>query len=197
MRLDEGGRSAPCDFDFPRSIDVHNNKKGRKASSWLGRIPLLHGDLHEHQGRRLDSPPGSHQQERALCLQGKYNRRFEMSSLHRIFLDRMFFYPFAHKVHMWLGYHSVCPVVGIGTPPPPPASLWVSPLGTKGGGSHSPACEGVGESQFGLLCTLCFCHSRFAYIIFCLYVKIRVFAYRAPSGLATMIQTQQLWRPTT
>ncbi len=34
-------------------------------------------------------------------------------------------------------YHSVCPLVGIGTPPTP-----------LGGGGHSPAGEGLGESQF-------------------------------------------------
>jgi hypothetical protein len=34
-----------------------------------------------------------------------------------------------HEVHIYLKYHSVCPLVGIGT------------------GTHSPAGEGVGESQ--------------------------------------------------
>jgi hypothetical protein len=27
-----------------------------------------------------------------------------------------------HKVHIYLEYHSVCPLVGIGTPPPHPLS---------------------------------------------------------------------------
>jgi hypothetical protein len=45
--------------------------------------------------------------------------------------------------------HNVSPLVGIGTPLS--ASDCASP-GTKGGGgTHSPACEGVGESQFGRL----------------------------------------------
>jgi hypothetical protein len=44
-------------------------------------------------------------------------------------------------------YHSVCPLVGIGTPPPPPlprGSVPLPPPGTKGEGAHSPAGEGVG-----------------------------------------------------
>jgi hypothetical protein len=49
-------------------------------------------------------------------------------------------------------YHSVCPLVGIGTPPLPPASgqgphPHPPPPGTKGG-AHSPAGEGLGEFQF-------------------------------------------------
>jgi hypothetical protein len=45
---------------------------------------------------------------------------------------------------------SVCPRVGIGTPPPPlPHASVPLPPGTKeGGGTQSPAGEGVGESQF-------------------------------------------------
>ncbi len=39
-----------------------------------------------------------------------------------------------HKVHIYIEYHSVCPLVGIGTPPPPEP---------KGGGTHSPSGEGV------------------------------------------------------
>ena len=41
-------------------------------------------------------------------------------------------------------YQNVCPIVGIGPPPPPQAS--VSRLGPKRGGGkkHSPAGEGVG-----------------------------------------------------
>jgi hypothetical protein len=52
------------------------------------------------------------------------------------------------KVHMYVEYHSVCLFVGIGTHPSP-ASECAPPPGTKGGGgAHSPAGEGVGESQF-------------------------------------------------
>ncbi len=50
-----------------------------------------------------------------------------------------------HKVHTYLEYDSVFPLVQIGTPTPSAASD-VSP-----GGTHSPAGEGVGESQFGRL----------------------------------------------
>jgi hypothetical protein len=51
------------------------------------------------------------------------------------------------KVRIYKEYHSVCPLVGIGTLPPPlsPASV---PLPQNGGGAHSPAGEGLGESQF-------------------------------------------------
>ncbi len=46
-------------------------------------------------------------------------------------------------------YHSVCPLVGIGTPPTSsPASEWVPPLNERGWGAHSPVGEGVWESRF-------------------------------------------------
>ncbi len=53
-----------------------------------------------------------------------------------------------HKVHTYQEYHSVCPLVGIGTLPPPisPASVPLPPE-SKGGGAHSRAGEGLGESQ--------------------------------------------------
>jgi hypothetical protein len=67
-----------------------------------------------------------------------------------------------HKVNIYKEYHSVCPLVGTGTLPSPSfASECVPPPGTKGGGAHSPAGKGLGESQFrrlekGLaLCLLC------------------------------------------
>jgi hypothetical protein len=62
----------------------------------------------------------------------------------------------------YIEYHSVCPLVGIGTLPPPlsPASVPLPP--EPGGGAHSPAGEGLGESQFrrlekklSTLCLLC------------------------------------------
>jgi hypothetical protein len=54
-----------------------------------------------------------------------------------------------HKVHVYKEYHSVCPLFGIGTLPLPlsPASVPLPPEPTKGG-THSPASEGLGESQF-------------------------------------------------
>jgi hypothetical protein len=48
-----------------------------------------------------------------------------------------------HKVHI-LEYHSVCPLVGIGTSHPLSRKRVCPPPGTKRG--HP--CEGVGESQF-------------------------------------------------
>jgi hypothetical protein len=67
----------------------------------------------------------------------------------------------------YLEYHSVCPLVGIGTPPPSPASECAHPPGTQGGGgAHSATDEGVGESLFRrlekkiiTLSTLCAAHS--------------------------------------
>jgi hypothetical protein len=48
-------------------------------------------------------------------------------------------------------YHSVCPLVGIGTRPTPnrlsPARVPLPPK-PKGEGAHSPAGEGLGESQY-------------------------------------------------
>ncbi len=51
---------------------------------------------------------------------------------------------------MYLEYHSVCPLVGIGTPTPLPQAC-PTPLDPKGEGTHSPVGEGVGESQSGRL----------------------------------------------
>ncbi len=45
-----------------------------------------------------------------------------------------------HKVRIYKEYHSVCPLVGIGTLPTPPPR-------TGGEGAHSPAGEGLGEPQ--------------------------------------------------
>ncbi len=50
-------------------------------------------------------------------------------------------------MYKFLVYHSVCPLVRIGTPTPCPASECVPP-GTKGG-THSYAGEGVVGYQFG------------------------------------------------
>ncbi len=48
------------------------------------------------------------------------------------------FDPVAHKVHIYTEYHSICPLVGIGTPPPLapgecPPPLWFGGRGTLGG----------------------------------------------------------------
>jgi hypothetical protein len=55
----------------------------------------------------------------------------------------------AHKVHKYKEYHSVCPLVGIGTLPTPlsPASVPPPPR-TKGEEAHSSAGEGLGESRY-------------------------------------------------
>ncbi len=42
-----------------------------------------------------------------------------------------------HKVHIYLEYHSVCPLVGIGTPTPSPASECASPRNQRGVGVHT------------------------------------------------------------
>ncbi len=59
-------------------------------------------------------------------------------------------------------HHSVCPLVGTGTPPPLQPQVSVpSPPDLRVGGAHSPAAKGVGESQFQrlekrlALCLLC------------------------------------------
>jgi hypothetical protein len=60
-----------------------------------------------------------------------------------------------HKVRIPKEYQSVCPLVGIGTLPglPMPLSPASVSLLPEPGGAHSPAGEGLGESQFRrLLC---------------------------------------------
>ncbi len=55
-----------------------------------------------------------------------------------------------HKVltYIYIEYHSVWPLVGIGTLPPLSlASECAPPPGTKGGGAQSPAGGGLGESH--------------------------------------------------
>jgi hypothetical protein len=56
---------------------------------------------------------------------------------------------------MYLEYHSVCPLVGIGIGTPHPLSrkrcASPPPQPRGGGGLHSPARERTGESQFGRL----------------------------------------------
>jgi hypothetical protein len=53
-----------------------------------------------------------------------------------------------HSLHIYKEYHSVCPLAGIVTLPPPlsPASVPLPPEAK--GGAHTPAGEGLGESQF-------------------------------------------------
>jgi hypothetical protein len=53
------------------------------------------------------------------------------------------FYTVIHKVRIYKEYHSVSPLVGIGTHPIPLSSLPPEP-----GRAHSSAGEGLGESQF-------------------------------------------------
>jgi hypothetical protein len=54
-----------------------------------------------------------------------------------------------HKVHTYKEYHSVCPLDGIGTLPPPLSPVNVPlPPEPKGVGDTLRAGEGLGESQF-------------------------------------------------
>ncbi len=57
--------------------------------------------------------------------------------------------PAQHKVRIYKEYHSVCPLVGIGTIPTQlsPASVPLPPE-PGGGHTHLRASEGLGESQF-------------------------------------------------
>ncbi len=56
-------------------------------------------------------------------------------------------------VHIYLEYHSECPIVGIGTFPPSPASECAPQPRTKEGGGHTllRVRDCMGESQFHLL----------------------------------------------
>ncbi len=56
-----------------------------------------------------------------------------------------------HKVHIYQEYYNVCPLVRIGTHHPHLPQASVPPPEPQGVGIHSPAGEGVGESQFGRL----------------------------------------------
>jgi hypothetical protein len=53
-----------------------------------------------------------------------------------------------HKVHIYLEYHSVCPLVGIGTPPLSRMQVCFPPEPKGEGFTLLPPCEGVGEYQF-------------------------------------------------
>ncbi len=53
-----------------------------------------------------------------------------------------------HKVHIYTECHSVCPLVGIGTLPPPLSPANVPLPRYQRGRAYSPAGEGLGESQF-------------------------------------------------
>ncbi len=68
----------------------------------------------------------------------------------------------AHKVLLYLEYHSVCPIVRIGTPPPKIPHLSVSFPRNQEGDAHSPAGEGAGGGPNSddwrkgiVLCLLC------------------------------------------
>jgi hypothetical protein len=85
-----------------------------------------------------------------------------------------------HIIHIYLKYHSVCPLVRIGTPPSV-ASEFVPP--EPKGGTHSPADEGVVGSQFGrlekslalcLLCGMQHCRSNYSAVITVLFALILV-----------------------
>ncbi len=71
---------------------------------------------------------------------------------HATFLFRsvIFFVKPTKFLYVYLEYHSVCPLVRIGTPPPPLPQASVYPPEPKVR-AYSPAGEGVGGSQFGRL----------------------------------------------
>jgi hypothetical protein len=69
----------------------------------------------------------------------------------KIFTAKIFLkLQFTHIVHLYLEYYSVCPLIGIGTLPPPISleSMPLPPVPKKCGGGHSPADEELGESEF-------------------------------------------------
>jgi len=54
-----------------------------------------------------------------------------------------------HKVRTYKEYHSVCPSSELGLPPNPPPAGYCAPSPLfLGGGEHSLARKGLGESQF-------------------------------------------------
>jgi hypothetical protein len=55
---------------------------------------------------------------------------------------------YLHKVHTYIEYHSVRPLVGFGTSHPLSRQRVCPSPGTNGWGAHSPGSEGLGESQF-------------------------------------------------
>jgi hypothetical protein len=68
---------------------------------------------------------------------------------------------FNHKVHIYLEYHSVCPLVQIGTPTISPEIDCVSPRNPRGGGHTRQRVRGSGGPNFDdwrknlALCLLC------------------------------------------
>jgi hypothetical protein len=53
-----------------------------------------------------------------VCVQAKYSSQIMFYVLNEQTRDGL---RAAHKVHIYLEYHSVCPLVGIGPPTPSPA----------------------------------------------------------------------------
>ncbi len=92
-------------------------------------------------------PPGS------FCLPGPCNRKHQLEREHQ-------------KVRIYKEYHSVCPLVGIGTLPTPLslASVPLPPQNRGGGVAHSPAGRGWGSPNSDdwrkslALCLLCGAH---------------------------------------
>jgi hypothetical protein len=110
--------------------------------------------------------------------------------------------PPQHKVHIYTEYHIVCSLVGFGTLPPllSPASV---PLPSEPkGGAHSPAGEGVGESQFrrlekklSTLPTLCSIGSDACFSVVALGVKWGGGGGVLPSVVISPVEWTSLWRP--
>jgi hypothetical protein len=102
----------------------------------------------------------------ALCY-SCFLHEFIKFIYHNIFIVFGFFADtFHHKVHTYIEYHSVCPLVGIGTLPPPlsPASVPLPPE-PKGGGHNRLQVRGWGSPNSDdwrkslALCLLCAFHN--------------------------------------
>jgi hypothetical protein len=105
-----------------------------------------------------------------------------------------------HKVHIYLEYHSVWPLVRIGTPTPSPASKWASP-GTKWGHTRAYGWGGGGPNSddwrkrlvFCLLCCLTCLASVKPMIVFSYLWHLSVcYSHSGPVGRGILEQTAPL-----
>ena len=109
-------------------------------NSWkryLGIEPLSHLNAAYGDG---DSPvPGKHG-EQAVELQAVPVERVVVAHRHHGQTSLLPPVSLKHKVLNYTEYHSVCPLVGIWTPPTPlPQAIVAPPEPKGGGGAHSPA----------------------------------------------------------
>ncbi len=109
-----------------------NTNRGKDYWSPIIVLAAINFMLKAMEQRRLEQAAAAERQ------------RQDMDRLLRDIQDRQHRVSITHKVHIYLEYHSVCLLVGFGTPNHSIAS--VSSPWNKGG-ADSPAGEGVGESQ--------------------------------------------------